>query len=144
MLTTVLAQLVVVGIVVAGGYRDEACWVILAVGVTRMLDSLSDVAYGGLQQQERMDRVGRSMILRGVLSLVAVPAAVLVSGRLVDGVLAMAGSWATVLVLYDLPQAVRCAAAAHDARVAAFSPPNPRAIELAGAAPGTGHAPRLA
>ncbi len=109
--TTLIAQLVVVGIAVVGGYDHEGFWVILAMGATRMLDSLSDVAYGRLQQHERLDRVARSTILRGMLSVVAVPAVVLAGGRLVDGLLAMAAAWALVLMFYDLPQASRLGAA---------------------------------
>ena len=66
-----------------------------------------DLARGLLQQHERMDRIAVSMMLRGVLSLAALSAGVLVTGSLLGGVLGLAAAWAVVLVVYDRGNAAR-------------------------------------
>ncbi len=106
LVTTLLAQFAIAGIVLGLGLQDGASRVILAMALARTFESLSDVSHGLAQQHERLDRVARSMILRGVLPLAVVPAVVLAGGSLVGGVLAMAASWAAVLLVYDLPQTV--------------------------------------
>lgn len=76
--------------------------VICAVAVSKALESISDVFYGLLQQHERMDRIGMSMIVRGLASLVAFALTMLWTRSLPWSVAAMSGVWALVLVTYDV------------------------------------------
>jgi O-antigen/teichoic acid export membrane protein len=70
--TMALALFVIVGI--ACTYRLESALVILAVGLSKAFESLSDVVYGLLQFHERMDRIALSMMIKGPLSLAALSA----------------------------------------------------------------------
>lgn len=101
--TTALAMLAVVGIVVLTGYRRQTVLVILAVALAKGVESISDIAYGSLQQQERMDRISHSMMLRGLVSIGALWVGVYFAGSVILGTLAMAAGWAVVLALFDLP-----------------------------------------
>lgn len=98
-----LAAIVLLGL----GYRREVFWVILAVGISKAVDSLADVIFGLFQQHERMDRSSGSMMLRGPLSLAAFVAALATTGSLVASVLAMAAMSVLVLLAWDLPHAAR-------------------------------------
>ncbi|HSL70768.1 MAG TPA: oligosaccharide flippase family protein, partial [Longimicrobiales bacterium] len=51
------------------GDSPAAALVILLVGSTKVMDSISDVYRGLMQQSERMDRVAVSMGLRGLVTL---------------------------------------------------------------------------
>lgn len=105
LLTTGLALLAVAGIVVAVGYQRQTALVILAVGLTKGLESLSDITYGFLQHHERMDRIAQSMILRGGSALVALWLGIYFTGSVLAGCLGVAAGWAIVLVTYDLSAA---------------------------------------
>lgn len=87
------------------GYRAQTAWVILALAVAKTVEAMSDAVYGFLQQHERMDRVARSMLLRGIVSFTLLTGVLVATGSLFWSVLAMAAGWAAILVLHDLPAA---------------------------------------
>jgi O-antigen/teichoic acid export membrane protein len=102
LLTTVFALLAIVGIMLLAGYRSETALVIIAVGLAKCFEAVSDIFYGLLQQRERMDRIARSIIARGLLSLMLLFVVVYLTGSVLWGVMGMATAWALVLVGYDL------------------------------------------
>jgi len=102
LITTALALLVIVGVVLVSSYRWETALVILAVGVAKAFESISDVFYGLLQQRERMDRVSKSKMIRGLLSLLALSAGVYLTGSVFWGVVGLAVAWALALAIYDI------------------------------------------
>jgi len=55
------------------------------------------------QQRERLDRIAKSMMIKGPLSLICFGAGVYLTGSVFWAVIALAVSWLTVLVLYDMP-----------------------------------------
>ncbi len=69
LVTTLLALLVIASISLTAGYRRETAMVVLAVGLAKAFESVSDVFYGLLQQAERMDRIAISMMLKGPLTV---------------------------------------------------------------------------
>ncbi len=100
--TTVVALLAILGSALVSGHPRQSALVILAVGLAKACESISDVLYGLLQQHERMDRIAVSMMLKGPLSLLALGGVVYLTGNLFWGALAMAATWAVVLFAYDL------------------------------------------
>jgi len=100
LLTTALAFLVIVGVAFVG-YRPETALVVLAVGLAKSFEAVSDAFYGLLQQRERMDRIARSMMIKGVLSLAALGVTVYATGSVFWGAVGLAAAWAAVLLLYD-------------------------------------------
>jgi len=99
---TALAGLVILGIVWFSGYDRHTASVILVVGLAKGLESISDIFYGLLQQHERMDRIAVSMMIKGLLSLVAVACAVCLGRDLLLGCCSLAAAWAVILVVYDV------------------------------------------
>src|SRR5262249_4902303 len=81
LITTVLAWLAVAGVVLIGGSRGETALVILAFALAKGIESLSDIIYGLLQQHERMDRIALSLMLKGLLTLGVLAAAITLTGR---------------------------------------------------------------
>ncbi|MGI8856820.1 MAG: lipopolysaccharide biosynthesis protein, partial [Thermomicrobiales bacterium] len=73
------------------------------LGLAKVFESISDVFYGLLQQHEQMDRIAKSMMVKGPLSLVALATAVVLTGNIVWGTAALAVVWAFRLVTYDIP-----------------------------------------
>ncbi len=100
-----LACLVILGITGVSGYSVRLCIVILMVGLAKFFDSLSDVIYGLLQQQERMDRISVSRIIQGTLQLAVLAIVFRLTHSLVWATAAFALASGLITLLYDLPSA---------------------------------------
>lgn len=105
LISTVIAFLVIVVIVGFSAYPWETAGVILIMGLAKAFESVSDVCYGLLQHHERMDRIARSMMIKGGLSVGTFALLVLITNRLVWGVAGLAATWAIVLLTYDFTSA---------------------------------------
>lgn len=70
-------------IVVVFGYSGTTAAVILIIGLGRALDAVSDIYYGLLQQQERMDAIAPPMIANGALSVLGLALGMLVGNSVV-------------------------------------------------------------
>jgi O-antigen/teichoic acid export membrane protein len=88
-------------------YRWETRVVILAIGVLKAIEAVSDILYGVMQRHDRTDLIARSIGSRGVLSVLALAAGVQLSGSVLWGLLLVAVMWALVLATYDIPESVR-------------------------------------
>jgi O-antigen/teichoic acid export membrane protein len=106
LLTTLLALAVIAGLAVALGESAEIARVVVALGVFKAMEAVSDLQYGLFQQRGRNDRMSRSLMLRGPISLAAVAGGLALTGSLFWGVAAMAAGGALVLLLHDLPGAL--------------------------------------
>lgn len=102
LVTTLLALMVISGIVYVAGYRRETALVILLVGLAKAFEAVSDVFYGLFLRHERMERMAVSMIIKGLLSLAALSLGVYLTGSVVWGVVGMGFAWALVLFGYDI------------------------------------------
>src|SRR5690554_6011534 len=100
--TSVLGLLIIAGIGIFH-YGGQTAAVIVAVGVSKAFESLSDIFYGLEQRNERLDLVSRSLVLRGVLGFVALIAGYFFTDSVSGGVVAMAAVWGAVWWLYDVP-----------------------------------------
>jgi O-antigen/teichoic acid export membrane protein len=100
-----LALVVVIGIALTAGHSGDTFLVITAVAVSAVCDSLSDIVYGLLQQRERLDRIGQSMMLRGLASVLLLSVTIVATGRAFYAILAVACGRLTVLAFFDLRNA---------------------------------------
>jgi O-antigen/teichoic acid export membrane protein len=101
LITTGLALAVMVALAVGLDFSLATTIVILAVGIAKAFESISDAYHGLMQQHGRMERVARSLMLKGPLSVAAMTAGILLTGGVVGGAIALAGAWGLLLALYD-------------------------------------------
>lgn len=105
-LTTVAAVIVAVfAAIVVWVAGNQSALIILLWALSKAVDSGSDALYGFFQQSERMDYVGFSLILRGVLAVASVAVLFRTSH---SAPLALAGlvvGWSAVFILFDIPVA---------------------------------------
>lgn len=99
--TTALGLLVILLVAASSGYPAAVAAVICGVGLTRAIESLSDIYYGLAQRYERLDRVAQSMLLRTVAGCAVLGIVLMVTGSLVAALLAQACAWAAVWWLFD-------------------------------------------
>jgi len=107
LIATGIGLLVTAAITFKSGYRPETALVVLLVGLAKALESISDVFYGLIQQHERMDRIARSLMIKGPLSLLLLGIGVYVSGNVVWGVLGLVVAWGAILLGHDVPNGAK-------------------------------------
>jgi O-antigen/teichoic acid export membrane protein len=100
--TTVAASVIILAISIVMRSGPVLAALILLVGLSQAVEVISDVYYARLQFIHRMDRIAKSQILRGPLSLLAMGFAVYLTGHVVWGVAALALVRMLVLIGYDL------------------------------------------
>lgn len=101
-ISTGLALMIITAITLLANYRWETSLVVLAIGVAKAFESMSDVFYGLIQQHERMDRIAISMMIKGPLSLLLLSIGISVTGSVLAGAIGLAVAWAIVLIGYDI------------------------------------------
>lgn len=100
MLPTALAVVMLIAVVF---YQPQQVLVIGLIGLVRVVESLSDLAYGIAQKYERMDLMAKSLVLRGVGALILFCLLFWWTRELALGILGMALGLALPLLFFDLP-----------------------------------------
>jgi O-antigen/teichoic acid export membrane protein len=72
------------------------------VGLSKSFEGLSDVIYGQHQRLDRMDRVARSLALRGAAGLLGIVIGLRTAGTASAAAAGMALAWGLVLLLHDI------------------------------------------
>lgn len=88
-------------------YPRELLLIIGALTLARAVESLSDVSHGLFQRHERLDWLGRSLLLRAPLSLAAVAGGFLLSSHLLGAALALSFAALGLFLFHDLRLAAR-------------------------------------
>lgn len=97
----IVATLVVAAMVWAGEVQMPL--IILLWGLSKTFDAGSDVLYGLFQQAERMDYVGFSCMLRGLLAVASVVTLLRAGHSAPIALAGLALSWGLVFILFDIP-----------------------------------------
>jgi O-antigen/teichoic acid export membrane protein len=105
LITTALALLAVIGIVLVSGFQRETALVILATGLSKASEAISDAFYGLFMQQERLDRIAKSMIVKGPLSLIGLGLGFYLTGSVFWGVIGLTLARAVIMLGYDIRNA---------------------------------------
>lgn len=102
LMMTAIALVTVGALGLAGPIRGQTALVVALIGLSKAVESLSDLCQGLFQKNERMDRVAKSLILKGVFAAVVVAITLKLSGgpAFAAGMLTIA--WALVWAGYDL------------------------------------------
>jgi O-antigen/teichoic acid export membrane protein len=104
-ITTTLAFGAISLVAYLGRYGTQTALIIAAVGIAKAVEAFSDVHYGLFLLNGRLDRTGCSMMLRGVLAVIGMTAALVITGDVLRGCLAIGIVWFAVLVGFDMPRA---------------------------------------
>src|SRR5699024_3406120 len=98
--------MIVIVIVIAPiiSFDKETAYLIVILGLSRCFESMSDICYGEMQKQERIDYVGISKILRGLLTIFVFYLLIKLINNLVLATLGLAFCWFLILLIYDIPR----------------------------------------
>ena len=101
-ITNLLAGVVTAIIILIGGYRPETAWVIGLLASCKTVEYISDAFYGFWQQQERLDQVARSIMLRSILGLVLLSLSLRFTHSLIWATLGLLAAAVCILLGHDL------------------------------------------
>lgn len=101
-----VALLFILGIILIAKYRWETSLVILIIGISKIAESISDIFFGLIQKHERMDLIARSLMIKGLLSLLMLSIGLFLTGSVWGGAIGVAIAWTLVLVFYDIRNGV--------------------------------------
>ncbi|MFF2156613.1 lipopolysaccharide biosynthesis protein [Paenibacillus chitinolyticus] len=101
-LASFIAFLLIVLTVFIAGYPLQTAIVIILIGIAKGAESVSDIIFGLLQKNERMDRVAISLMYKGIASLLLLGVLVWVTENIIFGVAGYALAFVGILAVYDL------------------------------------------
>lgn len=107
LITCISASLICVAYSTICGYRGAQFFCICAYMLVRVIEVIAGFMFGIDQRNYRMDFVGISYALRGILELVLFSLVLYTTKNIVFAVLSMAIAALTLLVFYDIPNAKR-------------------------------------
>ncbi|PWT93988.1 MAG: polysaccharide biosynthesis protein [Acidobacteria bacterium] len=103
LVTLCFALLIIVGIAFFRGHDLNLALTIAIIGFGKAIDAVSDVIYGQLQQQEQMDPISKSLMMKGVFSLVLLALAQYLTQNVFWAAVGWSLGSTIVLLFYDLP-----------------------------------------
>lgn len=104
--TSAIAVFLCIGYVIILGYPVPSILCVMLYMLFKLTETFCDVFHAIDQKHYRMDYVGISYCIRGVVSVLAFTASLLATGNVLTSILAMAIATIAVVVLYDM----RCTA----------------------------------
>jgi O-antigen/teichoic acid export membrane protein len=107
LLTTGLALLVILLLAAMRSHSAEAAAVIAIIGLSKCFEALSDVLQGDLQRREQMAVIARSMMLKGLVSILFLYGAILISPTALAAAWGVCAGSALTLLIYDWPVTAR-------------------------------------
>ncbi len=113
-LVTSFIGIFVITLIAATGFEKwELTLLIVAVGIAKVLESISDVIYGLFEKEDQANYIGKSLIAKGFLSLVSFGGIIYLTGSVFLAVIVLAMAWGIVLAAYDSLMAKRLLAEVH-------------------------------
>ena len=101
LLSLIPAGILVLGLAFAFGNDGQAQLVILLVAIAKMAESASDMLYALPQRVNQMDRIGKSMMVRALVSTALFGLLYWISQDIVLSLMLYALGWVAVLILFD-------------------------------------------
>lgn len=106
-LTAIPALGIILAIALSNNRALPSVLLILIVGMNKVIENFSEVAYGLFQKHEHLDLLSKSKVLRGVGGIIAFLILMLTTKNLVISLLGW-GCWAfVILVMFDFKKASR-------------------------------------
>ena len=106
---TVIGLMIIAAIALFGDYGRATLMVVLAVALAKGIETLSDIHYGLFQLHDRLDQTGRSLMLRGVLAVAALSAALYITHDVLWACAALVLAWLLSLLVFDFRRGRRFA-----------------------------------
>lgn len=100
-ITGFIATVITIIVLVISNYDMYKSIIILLVLLNKIIDSYSDVIFGKLQQCERMDYIGKSRVIKGILTLIIMGVILNLTQNLILSLIAINFTWLLIFWFYD-------------------------------------------
>jgi O-antigen/teichoic acid export membrane protein len=107
MLTAPFACAVVAIIAFCGSFGFDTAVVIAIAAAAKSIETFSDLCYGACQRNQRLDLVGKSLVMKGIASVLALGVLTWATQSVAIGVAGIGAVWLGLLLGYDLPHVRR-------------------------------------
>jgi O-antigen/teichoic acid export membrane protein len=104
-LTSLTGIMVIILFGFVSRYSLDTFFVLVWIGVVKVIEGFQEVCWGINQRADFMDPVGISRLLRSIACIVSVWLGLWLTHNLIASILIWAASWLFILVIYDLPKA---------------------------------------
>ena len=101
LITTILMIILVIMFCLIKGYAIFKTIIFILLTTYKALEAFSDVIYGILQKNEKLDKVGKSLILKSVMSIISFVLVDLITKNLIISIILMLIINIIILFLYD-------------------------------------------
>jgi O-antigen/teichoic acid export membrane protein len=101
--TSLLTLLILASVILIGSYKGETAFVIFLVGLAKLIESIIELHYGFYQKHERMDMIAKSLLMRGICSLLIMAILISFSRSLVMATAGFSMSWLLILLFQEVP-----------------------------------------
>ena len=98
---SLVGLLAIVAIAFFGHYERQTALVVVAVALAKAIETLSDIHYGLFQLNDRLDQTGKSMMLRGLLSVSVLGVGLYVTHSVLWSCAGLALAWLAALLFFD-------------------------------------------
>jgi O-antigen/teichoic acid export membrane protein len=122
LVTIALALVATITIALVSGHSAVVQGAIALIGLAKALELISDLFYGLQQRHDRMDRVGKSLVIKGIASLVAVATGVYLTGSVVGAAASLVLIWGLLLMFYDVRNGLQTARWSSASELASMMP----------------------
>lgn len=99
----ILAVTIVVMILIIIGLDLQQALIVFVIGISKVVESTSNIFHGLYQKNERMDYTGISYMIKGPTSLCAMGIFLWLTNSLLIAVTALSMSWLLILIVYEFP-----------------------------------------
>lgn len=104
-ITSLISLLSIMLLGLAFGYLKNTLFILLLIGVVKIIEGFQEICWGINQRADFMDPVGISRFLRSITAIVSVWTGMFLTGNLIVGIILWIISWIIILFLYDFPKA---------------------------------------
>jgi O-antigen/teichoic acid export membrane protein len=99
--TSLIILLIIVSMSILRIFSGEISILLIIITCSKGIESVSDLLFGLFQQKERMDYVGKSILMKGVSSFLALATVLVLTKSLVLSLLTILLIWLCLLIFYD-------------------------------------------
>lgn len=100
-ITNILTILVILVFSNLANYNQNEFFVIVLIGISKIIDSYSDLIYGKMQQNGRMDLIGLSRSIKGLLTIFSMTLGLILTNSLVISLVILNIVWLLILMFFD-------------------------------------------
>ncbi|MGE6487389.1 oligosaccharide flippase family protein [Paenisporosarcina sp. NPDC076898] len=104
LVTVSISMVLIIFILLFSNHQLETKMIIFFIGVSKAIESISDVSFGLIQKNERMDLIAKSILVKGISSLLIVTIVIKLTGNIILATFGISLVWIMILIFIDLPK----------------------------------------